>query len=270
MTAPMLRRLVLELAHGPIDPGAMRLAAEFARDFGLDLFGVYTEDESLLRVAELPFTREIRLLTHDWHKLDPGAVVDELRSQAETVRRHLREMTDRLGVRGGFEVRRGDPVLCVAGVCSPADAIVVSASTTIQRPVADRLRQAAEQSPAAVLVMPNRLTRNRGPVVVVTDALDDPGVALARGFAERQHVRLLILMPEPDGVAPRRDQDGRDQDGRDQDITPIAAVRTEDVLRALAPVRERLVVITHGCSAAIGIEGASRIAETGAVPVLAL
>lgn len=260
MTAPVLRRLVLELAHGPIDPGAMRLAAEFARDFGLDLFGVYTEDESLLRVAALPFTREIRLLTHDWRRLDPGAVVDELRGQAETVRRHLREVMDRLGVRGGFEVRRGDPVLCVAGVCSPADVIVVSASATIQRPVADRLRQAAEQSPAAVLVMPDRLTRNRGPVVVITDALDDPGVALARGFAERQHVRLLVLMPETDGA----------EAGSDVDFSPIAAVRTEDVLRALAPVRERLVVITHGCSATIGIEGASRIAAAGAVPVLAL
>lgn len=260
MTAPVLRRLVLELAHGPIDPAAMRLAGEFARDFGLDLFGVYTEDESLLRMAELPFTREIRLLTHDWHRLDPGAVVDELRGQAETVRRQLREMMDRLGVRGGFEVRRGDPVLCVAGVCSPADAIVVSASTTIQRPVADRLRRAAEQSPAAVLVMPDRLTRNRGPVVVITDVLDDPGVALARGFAERQHVRLLVLMPETEGAAP----------ARDLNISPLAAVRIEDVLRALAPVRERLVVITHGCSAAIGIEGASRIAEAGAVPVLVL
>lgn len=260
MTAPVLRRLVLELAHGPIDPGAMRLAAEFARDFGLDLFGVYTEDESLLRVAQLPFSREIRLLTHDWRRLDPGAVVDELRGQAETVRRQLREMMDRLGVRGGFEVRRGDPVLCVAGVCSPADAIVVSASATIQRPVADRLRQAAERSPAAVLVMPDRLTRNRGPVVVITDALDEPGVALAHGFAERQHVRLLVLMPKTEGATPPRDLD----------ISPIAAVRTEDVLRALAPVRERLVVITHGCSAAIGIEGASRIAEAGAVPVLAL
>ena len=260
MTAPVLRRLVLELAHGPIDPGVMRLAAEFARDFGLDLFGVYTEDESLLRVAALPFTREIRMLTHDWRRLDPGAVVDELRGQAETVRRHLRETVDRLGVSGGFEVRRGDPMLCVAGVCSPADAIVVSTSATMQRPVADRLRQAAEQSPAAVLVMPDRLTRNRGPVVVITDDLDDPGVALAQGFAERQRVRLLVLTPRTGEAVP----------GPDSDISPIAAVRTGDVLRALAPVRERLVVVSHGCAATIGIDGASRIAEAGAVPVLVL
>lgn len=260
MTALVLRRLVLELAHGPVDPGALRLAAEFARDFGLDLFGVYTEDESLFRVAELPFSREIRLLTHDWHKLDAGAVVEELRGQAEAVRRHLREMMDRLGVRGGFEVRRGDPVLCVAGVCSSDDVIVLAASATLQPPVADRLRRAAEQSPAAVLVMPARLTRNRGPVVVITDRLDDPGVALAHGFATRQHVRLLVL------TAGAGEMDTR----RDTDIGPIAAVRTEDVLRALAPVRERLVVVTHGCAGAIGIDGASRIAEAGAVPVLVL
>lgn len=260
MTAPALRRLILELSHGPLDHAAIRLVAEFARDFGLDLVGIYTEDESLLRLAALPFTREIRVLTQDWRPLDPAVVVDELRGQAETLRRHLREITDRLGVRGGFEVRRGDPVLCVAGICSPADAIVVSASAGIRRLVTDRLGQAAEQSPAAMLVMPDRMTRNRGPVVVIAERLEDPAVALARAFADRQHVRLLALIAHP-GVSAQR---------LTEDVVTVAAARTEDVLRALAPVRERLVIVSHGCAGQIGIEGASRIAEAGAVPVLVL
>ena len=55
MSAPELRRLVLALAHGLSDPRAMALAAEFARDFDLDLLGVYAEDDTLLRFASRDF-----------------------------------------------------------------------------------------------------------------------------------------------------------------------------------------------------------------------
>lgn len=261
MSATTPNRLVLDLAQGRIDSHAMRLAAEFARDFGLDLFGVYTEDESLLQLAGFPFAREISLLTHDWRPLDTGSVIEELRGHAEAARRHLRAMLDRMGISGGFEIRRGDPVQCVAGVCSPADAIVVTATATLRRTRVEQAWIAAAQSPAAVLVLPDRLVHHKGPIVAVVRDSSDPGVAVARQFAERQHARLLVLAERPDDP-PAREQ---------QELRHLIGSGTDAVLRALASIRgERLVVIGHSAAAGIGIEGASRIAAAGAVPVLVL
>lgn len=255
------RRLVLELAQGPIDARVMRVAAEFARDFGLDVFGVYTEDEALLQLAGFPFAREISLLTHDWRPLDAGSVAEELRGHAETVRRHLREMLDRMGISGGFEVRRGDPVHCVAGVCSPADVIVVTASATVRRARLEQAWVAAERSPAAVLVLPERVVRHKGPIVAVARDQDDPCVAVAAQLADRQHARLVVLTEAPiEALVDDHAEVHRLTDGG-----------TDAVLRALAPIRgERLVVIGHQAAAGIGIGGASRIAAAGAVPVLVL
>lgn len=264
MTAP--NRLVLELAQGPIDSRTMRLAAEFARDFGLDLFGVYTEDEALLQLAEFPFAREISLLTHDWRQLDPHALMDELHGHAEAVRRHLRDMLDRMGVSGGFEVRRGDPVHCVAGVCSAADAIVVTASASLRRTRLEQAWTAAEQSPAAVLVLPDRLVRHQGPVVVVVHDGDDPAIAVATRFADRQHASLLVLAEHP-----ADDRPGDAAAGEHREVRRLIGTGTDAVLRALAPIRgERLVVIGRTAAPGIGIGGASRIAAAGAVPVLVL
>ncbi len=258
MSAPGLRRLVLALAQGLSDQRAMGLAAEFARDFDLDLLGVYAEDETLLRFAEFPFAREIRRLTHDWHELDPGRLSDELNVQAEAARRHLRQVLDRMGLRGGFEVRRGDPIHCVTEVCSAQDAIVMTVSCGLGQAPMTALLPAAERSAAAVLVLPDRMVRHRGPIVAVAAREDDPAVALARALAERQHARLLVLATGVDAEA-----------AAEGEVRPLASLAADDVLRALATIRgERLVVLAPEAAARIGTEGALRIAAAGAVPVL--
>lgn len=258
VTAPGLRRLVLALAHGMADPRSMGLAAEFARDFDLDLLGVYAEDETVLRLPEFPFAREIRRLTHDWHALDPARLSDDLHVQAEAARRHMRQVLDRTGLRGGFEMRRGDPVHCVTEVCSAQDAIVMTVSCGLgQAPMTDLL-PAAERSAAAVLVLPDRMVRHRGPVVAVAERVDDPAVALAQALAERQHARLLVLATGVEaGVA------------GEGEVRVLASLSADDVLRALVMIRgERLVVLAPAAATRIGIEGALRLAAAGSVPVL--
>lgn len=258
----VFRRLILELAHGPVDANVLRFVAEFARDFGLDLHGVYIEDESLVNLAGFPFAREIQLPTHAWRKLDSGSLAAELHQHAEAARRRLRLLLDQMGLRGGFEIRRGDLMHCVAGVCSPSDIIVVTGSATIHRPNLASMRQAADQSPASVLVIPDRPTRRGGPIVVVTDRLDDPGVAVALRFAAANHVRLLVILPE-DGAREAPPLDGID-------IRAVPDLNADEVLRVLSTVRERLIVITRGAASAAGMDGASDIAASVSVPVLVL
>ena len=260
---PPFRRLILELTLGPIDAHAMRLAAEFARDFGLDLHGVYVEDESLMNLAGFPFVREIRLPTADWRAIDAGNLTTELRQHAEDARLRLRRLLDQMGLRGGFEIRRGDPMHCVAGVCSPSDIIVIA--VTARRPHAEALRQAASQGPASVLVIPERTARGQGPVVVITNKVEDPEVDAAGRFATALHAPLLLLVPDDSAEAL-----GRSEHHGTVEIRSIPSLRADDVLRALSHIPERLIVMTHEAAGITGMEGVARIAASVSVPVLVL
>jgi hypothetical protein len=260
---PAFRRLILELALGPGDARFLRLAAEFARDFGLDLHGVYVEDEALHHLGGFPFAREIRLPTAEWRGLDAALIADDLHQHAEAARLRLRQLLTQMGLRGSFEVRRGDPVQCLAGVCSTTDIVVVAASS--RGPDHARLRETAVAEPASVLVLPERLARRDGPVVVVAPAMTDASVALGHQFATRHHAPLLTLLPPAAAEAARH----RGIPERTE-VQGIADLATDDVLRALAPVRERLVMIAHEVAPRIGIAGASRLANAAMAPVLLL
>lgn len=262
---PPFRRLILELALGPLDAHAMRLAAEFARDFGLDLHGVYVEDESLVNLAGFPFAREIRLPTADWRAIDAGNLNTEMRQHAEDARLRLRRVLDQMGLRGGFEIRRGDPMHCVAGVCSPSDIIVIAGSATVRRPNVEALRHAAALSPASVLMIPERPTKSRGPIVVIANTADDPEVEMAGRFAAALHAPLLLLVPDDsaDGL-------GRSEHHGTVEIRSVPSLRADDLLRALGHIPERLIVLTRAAVGITGMEGASRIAASVSVPVLVL
>jgi len=260
---PPFRRLVLELTLGPADVHAMRLAAEFARDFGLDLHGVYVEDESLMNLAGFSFVREIRMPTADWRAIDAGNLTTELRQHAEDARLRLRRLLDQMGLRGGFEIRRGDPMHCVAGICSPSDIIVITA--TARLPNVEALRHAAALSPASVLMIPERSAKNRGPIVVITNTADDPGVEMAGRFAAALHAPLLLLVPDDTAAGL-----GRSEHHGTVEIRSVPSLRADDLLRALSHIPERLIVVTRAALEIAGMEGASRIAASVSVPVLVL
>ncbi|MGE0418370.1 MAG: hypothetical protein AB7O80_16325 [Acetobacteraceae bacterium] len=248
------QRVILELGQGDADPDTIRFVAEFARELGLDLHGLFVEDESLLNLAALPFAREIRLPTHQWQPIDADRMADELRHAADAARLRLQQVVAALGVRSRFEVVRGDPHLCVAGLCFPTDIVVVTETMT-----APAMRSAAESSPASVLLLPKRATYRHGPVVAVTAQLDDPGLDLAEHIAHAQHAPLVILHPA--AAAGER---------RGADLFGMADLSATSVLRTLAPLRERLVIVTRGAARELPMADVSQIVTTRHDAVLLL
>src|SRR5579863_5179876 len=100
-------RLILDLYWSPADPAAMSAAAEFARLMGLDLLGVYVEDEAVHALAALPFAREFRLPAHEWGAIEAGRIADDFRTAALGAQRALMRAAGALGVSHAFEVLRG-------------------------------------------------------------------------------------------------------------------------------------------------------------------
>ena len=196
-----VRRLILDLGQGAADPLALQMAAELAGWLGVDLHGLFIEDEALLALADLPFARELRLPTHEWSPLDAAGITAELRHAAEDARRMLTGILATNRVAGGFEVRRGDPAACLAEITRAGDLVLLALSGSVAaRPPQDSARTRAAMArgaASALLVLPARPRRRRGPVVVVPEGAVDPALEIAARIAAATHEPLTVLLRDP-------------------------------------------------------------------------
>lgn len=235
-------RLVVELALGPIDTGMVERTVAFAREFDLTVQGVYVEDEQLHRVAG--FARSVEVTFGGVRRrLDQVRLSHELVGHARAAERRLMNALARAGVRGGFEVRRGDARECVAGVCAIGDIVVIDGAS-------DAVREGARESAGTLLVLPPHFGRRDGPIVVVARHADDPAIALGHRFAGPW--REVLVMSDH-GFA---------------GALALPALNTGELLRALAALRDRLIVIARDVADDIGAAGAEELARAGSVPVL--
>jgi hypothetical protein len=242
-------RLILDLYWAPADEATMSAAAEFARLMGLDLHGVYVEDEAVHALALLPFAREFRLPAHEWGAIEPGRIADEYRAAATRAQRRLARTAKALGVASAFEVLRGDPTASLTARSRPGDIVLFAeprgAGDRSSRSFI-RLWQAALSSPASVLLVPVRLSRRRGPVAAAMTRAADPALSTAARIARAAGEDLLLLIParghptQEEAVAAARALGFAE---RNIQTRRLPARSTDGILHALADCPERMLVL---------------------------
>jgi nucleotide-binding universal stress UspA family protein len=102
-----IRRIVVALDASPHSLAALRTAAKLAARFNAELLGIYVQDINLLRVAELPFSREITIYSAAPREIDRKQMEQQLRSQARQARRALAEIAREAHVDWSFVIARG-------------------------------------------------------------------------------------------------------------------------------------------------------------------
>jgi nucleotide-binding universal stress UspA family protein len=117
-------------SHAAIDT-AVRLAARWQAK----LHGVFLEDDDLLRLANLPFARQVSLGA-GVETLTPQQAERQLRAFAERARRDIERAARRLDVAWTFEVVRGEAAAGIAGA-SATDFLVAG---TASRPIGRHFR----------------------------------------------------------------------------------------------------------------------------------
>ena len=202
------RRLVLGLQSARMDVAVLRAAASLAKSLGLEMHAILVENQSLLRAANLPMTRELVLPTYDWRPANPDRLLGELNDEAQIVRSRIAHEMREFGIECGFEVRRGDPAIAVTEHCSVRDIIaVIDSVDAIERlsDMAKRMRHAALTSKSSVLLLPPlAAVRSEGPVVAVASDFRDQTLVVASHIAEVSGRALVVLMAKTTGggVAP--------------------------------------------------------------------
>jgi hypothetical protein len=84
----------------------MQAAVRLAADLGVGLEGVYFENVTLLRVAELPFVHEVTRGSGTVRPIDAQSVQRAMQSNAEQARRELQRWADSAKIECSFSVTR--------------------------------------------------------------------------------------------------------------------------------------------------------------------
>jgi len=101
------RRIVVVFGGGSSDTGVAGVLASLVSESGSDITGVFLEDRSLFRLAELPFTTELCRVTTMRHPLTTGELERQMKVQALRAEQAVRSVAERAGSPWSFRTHRG-------------------------------------------------------------------------------------------------------------------------------------------------------------------
>ncbi|GMQ87680.1 MAG: hypothetical protein BMS9Abin08_0885 [Gammaproteobacteria bacterium] len=103
----VFRRIVVTLDASEADRPALETAVRLAAILGAELEGVFVEDINLIRLAGLPFLREVRPWSLAEEALSSQRMQRELRALARHAEQMLEQAVSETGVNWSFRVWRG-------------------------------------------------------------------------------------------------------------------------------------------------------------------
>jgi len=185
-----VRRIVVSVEPAPRGRAALETAAEIAERLGAELVGLFVEDVELLRLAGLPFAREIGFASATARALDVAAMERSLRSLANEARRALAEIAGRAPLRWSFRVTRGSTLAELLAAAAEADVVVTRAAGTERM-----ILRLGGSIPGVILLIPEKGWRHPLAAICSADApparLAPPLAGLSRLFDEGLEVLLL-------------------------------------------------------------------------------
>lgn len=191
----MIARIVVALDATSENRTAIGTAARLAARWNAHLHGIFIEDDDLIRLAALPFARQVTLGTGVEALTLPQAE-RQMRIFAERARRDLAASAARHGVEWSFEIVRGGATDSLSA--SPDDFLV---ACTVTRPIGGHFRvecrwwSAAEPGPSARLLA-HRESGPNGAVAALLHgrkAASQRLLAAATRLAEANDAKLAVI-----------------------------------------------------------------------------
>jgi nucleotide-binding universal stress UspA family protein len=153
---PTIRRILVALDASLHSRAALEAAFELAEALNAEIVGIFVEDVNLLRLAELPFAREVGYPSGTDRPLDSVSMERELRIQAEQARQTLAGLAVRRQVRWSFRVVRGRVAAELLTAAQEADLLALgraSWASTRLVPLGTTARVVVAQASGPVLLL---------------------------------------------------------------------------------------------------------------------
>jgi nucleotide-binding universal stress UspA family protein len=174
-------RILVVLDASPHGLAALEAAARLAAQLRAELQGLFVEDVDLLRLARLPFNREVAYPSAAQRQLTLADVERTLRATAEQLRGAVSSMAERVHVKWSFQVARGPITRSALAAAAGADLLVMGRECR-----APRQSRASEEAQATVA----------GPILCVYDGSQASrrAVDAAARLAGELEGQLLVLL----------------------------------------------------------------------------
>lgn len=120
-----IRRILVALDASPHSRAALEAAAQLAARFRAELLGLFVEDINLLRLAEMPFMREVGFFSASSRRLSTAEMERQLRAQARQMREAMTRVAEREQLQWSFRVVRGAIRSELIAAASEADLFIL-------------------------------------------------------------------------------------------------------------------------------------------------
>lgn len=169
-----IRRILVALDASTNSRAALSAAINLAETLKTEVLGLFVEDINLLRLAELPFAREVLFAEPGARRLEQESIVRKLRARAAILRREIEELAGEHKVSSSFQVRRGSVEKELLSAVLESDLLVVgrlgqSVSRRIR--LGSTARAIVDRATSAVLLVKSDV--GVGPVVALFDGSEN-------------------------------------------------------------------------------------------------
>ena len=194
----IIRRILVALDASPHSLAALEAAAALAANLQAELVGLFVEDADLLKLAELPFARELGLYSAASRPLDSAQMERQLRTRARRAEQALTTAAERAQVRWSFRVARGAIAAELLAAAAEADLISlgkVGWSLAGRRRVGSTTQAVLSQALNSALILQHGF--HLGPPVVLVyngSTLARKALAIAARLVGEKGADLLILV----------------------------------------------------------------------------
>lgn len=119
-----VERIIVAFDATPLEEIALEAAAGLASALDAELSGVFVEDVNLMRIAALPFTRELGLTSAALRPFEVSALERAFRLQAGRSREQLAAIASAFNLRWSFQTVRGQVLAAVLECVREPDLVV--------------------------------------------------------------------------------------------------------------------------------------------------
>jgi nucleotide-binding universal stress UspA family protein len=204
-----IERILVALDASPHSVAALEAATGLAVMQRADLIGLFVEDIDLLRLAGLPFAREMIYPAMLGRQIEVPLMEDRLKELAETARQELSQAAVQAGVHWHFRVRRGGVLGELLKETAEADLLVAGKASHVEKRRHVRLGTTAAhllaRSPRPVLALQHGEVC-RGPALLVCDGSPEslaglPGAVTFARMLDGTPVILLLARDREEAIA---------------------------------------------------------------------
>jgi len=175
----VIRRILVDVDASQASIGVLETAAALAAGWHAELSGIFVEDINLLRLAGLPFARELAWSSAAEVNLDYQRMERVLRGRATHARQAVISVTTQLKLRGSLQIVRGHVAEELLQAARGVDLVILGKGGPAPgNRIGAVERRIAEEAPCSVLLVSQDAIRRRGPIMV--------------SFAGQEHERYLL------------------------------------------------------------------------------